>query len=580
MRDGNIVQNPEAVERREQANAEIATLLCPEGVIDMVLNEFGVEHTAEITGRKRRLVYRWINGERTRFIEDRPAGSNVAETNAFMDDNKYCLLFSAAGGTGRSYHADRRRKNQRKRIHYPLQFGWRIETAMQGLFRTHRTNQAQEPHYVLPFCPDVEAEKRFVATIVREFEAMGAMTRGQRDAAGTELFSAGDNLETPFAVDAMRGLFKAIEAGNIEEMSLVAFHEQTGLGKFEEGSLIGIREDTTMQRFLNRMLAVDLDKQHVLIQQLFDRLADIIAQAHAEGKLDEGVRRLRSLRLRIDERIELSRDVVSDASTELLKLVRTDPALKFPFENTLARLRRYEKYHRSDMSVGFYETPEDGVCAVIPLLSGEQSRYGGRRGWVITPDSERLEELYCYRNDNPEYGTYHKSIPSQDAATKWAEIAAKAEHCETTFHAVIGDMLRVWDKLPTTGYEVFRATTDDGEPLLMRVIDDNELDQMLARFGKTAGAMTLEAGITRALAGAQVQLANGWVLKRVRVNNSLRLEVLKIPSLVERKQTLSAAGYLLECIDYRWRCFVPTGRELAILSREVDEDSPVVPLAA
>jgi hypothetical protein len=141
-------------------------------------------------------------------------------------------------------------------------------------------------------------------------------------------------------------------------------------------------------------------------------------------------------------------------------------------------------------------------------------------------------------------------------------------------------MLRVWDKLPTTGYEVFRATTDDGEPLLMRVIDDNELDQMLVRFGKTAGAMTLEAGITRALAGAQVQLANGWVLKRVRVNNSLRLEVLKIPSLVERKQTLSAAGYLLECIDYRWRCFVPTGRELAILSREVDEDSPVVPLAA
>jgi hypothetical protein len=580
MRDGNIVQNPEAVERREQAKAEIATLLCPEGVIDMVLNEFGVEQTAEITGRKRRLIYKSVNGERTRVIEDRPSGSNIAETNAFMDDKKHVLIFSAAGGTGRSYHADRRRKNQQKRIHYPLQFGWRIETAMQGLFRTHRTNQAQEPHYVLPFCPDVEAEKRFVATIVREFEAMGAMTRGQRDAAGTELFSAGDNLETPFAVDAMRGLFNAIEAGTIEGMTLGQFHEQTGLGKFEDGGLVGVRDDTTMQRFLNRMLAVDLDKQHLLIQQLFDRLADIVAQAHAEGKLDEGVRRLRSLALRVDERIELSRDSITDASTELLKLVRTDPALKFPFENTLARLRRYEKYHRNDSSVGFYETEADGICAVIPLLSGEQSRYGGRRGWIITPDSERLEELYRYRNDKPEYGNYEKAIPSQDAAAKWAAIAAQAERRETTFHAVIGDMLRVWDKLPTTGYEVFRATTDDGEPLLMRVIDESEIDQMLVRFGKTAGALNLRTGIARALTGAQVQLSNGWVLKRVRVNNSLRLEVLKIPSLIERKQTLSAAGYMIECIDYRWRCFIPSGRELEILAKDVDEESPVIALAA
>jgi hypothetical protein len=254
--------------------------------------------------------------------------------------------------------------------------------------------------------------------------------------------------------------------------------------------------------------------------------------------------------------------------------------LKFPFENTLARLRRYEKYHRNDVSVGFYETEEDGICAVIPLLSGEQSRYGGRRGWIITPDSERLEELYQYRNDKPEYGNNKRAIPSQDAAVKWAAIAAKAERRETTFHAVIGDMLRVWDKLPTTGYEVFRATTDDGEPLLMRVIDNNEIDQMLVRFGKTAGALNLRSGIARALTGAQVQLANGWILKRVRVNNSPRLEVLRIPSLIERKQTLSAAGYMIECIDYRWRCFVPSGREFEILTNEVDEESPVVPLAA
>jgi hypothetical protein len=37
---------------------------------------------------------------------------------------------------------------------------------------------------------------------------------------------------------------------------------------------------------------------------------------------------------------------------------------------------------------------------------------------------------------------------------------------------------------------------------------------------------------------------------------------------------------MVECIDYRWRCFVPNGRELEILAKDVDEESPVVPLAA
>ncbi|WP_239509611.1 strawberry notch C-terminal domain-containing protein, partial [Citrobacter freundii] len=62
-----------------------------------------------------------------------------------MDDTKRILVFSDAGGTGRSYHADLAARNRRLRVHYLLEAGWKADAAIQGLGRTNRTNQAQPP---------------------------------------------------------------------------------------------------------------------------------------------------------------------------------------------------------------------------------------------------------------------------------------------------------------------------------------------------------------------------------------------------------------------------------------------------
>jgi hypothetical protein len=47
--------------------------------------------------------------------------------------------------TGRSYHADLTAKNRRQHVHYLLEAGWKADTAIQGLGRSNRTNQAQPP---------------------------------------------------------------------------------------------------------------------------------------------------------------------------------------------------------------------------------------------------------------------------------------------------------------------------------------------------------------------------------------------------------------------------------------------------
>ena len=100
--DGNPVISREAVERRDRMIEHLASLPPVQGALDQILHRFGTDLVAEVTGRSRRIVKR----DDRLCVESRPASANFAETAAFMDDDKRILVFSDAGGTGRSYHAD------------------------------------------------------------------------------------------------------------------------------------------------------------------------------------------------------------------------------------------------------------------------------------------------------------------------------------------------------------------------------------------------------------------------------------------------------------------------------------------
>ncbi|MHC4180315.1 MAG: strawberry notch C-terminal domain-containing protein, partial [Planctomycetota bacterium] len=110
----------------------------------MVLDHFGTKQVAEVTGRSIRLVK---NKDGKLVKESRSKTKNTSDIQSFQNKNKRILVFSEAGGTGASYHPDLARKNQQPRRHYLLQAGWRADVAIQGLGRTHRSNQAQAPSY-------------------------------------------------------------------------------------------------------------------------------------------------------------------------------------------------------------------------------------------------------------------------------------------------------------------------------------------------------------------------------------------------------------------------------------------------
>ena len=165
--DGNPVLCPEAVAARDALIETLAAMPPVQSALDQILHRFGHEAVAEVTGRSRR-VLRLADargGERL-ALRSRPASVNLAETAAFMDGAKRILVFSIAGGTGRSYHADLSCANTARRIHYLLEPGWRADQAIQGLGRTHRTHQASAPRF-RPIATDVKGERRFISTIAR-----------------------------------------------------------------------------------------------------------------------------------------------------------------------------------------------------------------------------------------------------------------------------------------------------------------------------------------------------------------------------------------------------------------------------
>jgi predicted RNA methylase len=288
--DGQPVQSREAVEIRDRLIEKLAALPPVQTALDQILHHFGTDQVAEVTGRSRRIVKKTDgNGGARLAAETRPASANLAETQSFMDDTKRILVFSDAGGTGRSYHADLSARNQRKRVHYLLEPGWKADTAIQGLGRSNRTNQAQPPLF-RPVATNVKGEKRFLSTIAKRLDSLGAITRGQRQTGGQGLFRPEDNLESPYARAALTELYARVYKGEVAFSSLEAFETATGLRLVtHEGVLRD--ELPPITTFLNRVLALPIALQNQFFELFEELLATRVEAAIAAGPMTSASRR-------------------------------------------------------------------------------------------------------------------------------------------------------------------------------------------------------------------------------------------------------------------------------------------------
>lgn len=113
-------------------------------------------------------------------------------------------------------HGDRNCPTAHRRpVHYLLEPGWRAAIAIQGLGHTNRTNQMSAPIF-RPMTTDCRGERRFISTIARRLDSLGALTRGQRQTGGQNLFDPKDNLESDYARDALQQWYALLNRGKLK----------------------------------------------------------------------------------------------------------------------------------------------------------------------------------------------------------------------------------------------------------------------------------------------------------------------------------------------------------------------------
>ena len=553
--DGQPVQSREAAELRDRLIEKLCALPPVQTALDQILHHFGAEAVAEVTGRSRRIVKRTgADGHARLAIEGRPASANLGETQSFMDDKKRILVFSDAGGTGRSYHADLRARNQRKRVHYLLEPGWKADTAIQGLGRSNRTNQAQPPLF-RPVSTNVKGEKRFLSTIARRLDSLGAITRGQRQTGGQGLFRPEDNLESAYAQAALIELYGRIFRGEVEFASLKDFEEATGLSLTAQGG--AMREDLPpITTFLNRLLALRIALQNRYFE-LFEELLNIrVEAAIAAGIYDQGLETIRAESLVITARDILHKHARSGAETSLLTVRREDKNEPLSLQDALALAKA--------PNISLAVNPQSGRAALLAPASS------------LTLEDGRVEERIrlirpMSRDTTPKEKlaqSQWRQADAQEFEEAWLTELEKIPATRVSnMYLVAGLLLPVWKHLPRGQSKVYRLETDERERVIGRLLNVTDVPSLRTAFnldgGKTlspADALSLLLG-----EGTPLPLRGDLTLKISAVMGAKRIELLGF-SDTEVGQ-LKSFGFFSEIISWRLRLFLPKDTGIDALER-------------
>jgi len=568
--DGNMVAEPlrdetgamvvsrEALALRDEAMMDLMALAPIPSALDQILWAFGDEAVAEVTGRSIRPLK---SQDGAIFIEKRAASSNSSETRAFMDGEKDILIFSDAGGTGRSYHAAQTAKNQKRRRHYLLEPGWRADAAIQGLGRTHRSAQVSAPFFRV-CTSDVHGEKRFTSTIARRLDELGALTKGQRETGSQGMFRDEDNLESPIARAALRGYYADLAAGRAEAMSYESFTDWTALRLIDKDGVL--REELPpIQRFLNRVLALPIHMQNALFAEFMRRIADQTERARAAGTLDLGIETLRGERIEQVSTEDLWTCPRSGAVTRIIGLEVTDPVNVLSGDAALDR--NPDKQPMINRASG-----RAGLISKRPMQIYDEEIVTLMRKVTRPSGSTYLEET--------KFETTAWEQIDRDAFLRvWDDEADSLPKTTTTkLYLLTGLLLPIWKDIPSGNERIYRVTPEGSPSMIGRTVSEDGVAALRVRFMRGT-PKTPQEMLTAALGStASIDLGRGLTLTRRRVAGAPRLEVGGADK--GTIDGLKAVGCFTEIIAFQLRVFVPHGEGVdtaAILDRIIGKGSPL-----
>jgi len=436
---------------RDDLLDKVAALKLPANALDAIIDELGGSNAvAEMTGRKGRLL---AVGSDTAYVRRNASMAadvsmkdvNLAEKEEFLQGRKLVAIISEAASSGISLQADKRIRNQRRRVHITLELPWSADKAVQQFGRSHRSNQTSAPEFKL-VVTKCGGEHKFTATVAKRMECLGALLTGDRRATGLSASLSTYDVDNHYGRQALRVLLGAIHSRRAVDLTVVGplpkemkiddttieqwrsaftsvaisdevmaksirYRQPAQKSTFQDSGVI------TVPRFLNRLLAVPYKLQNQIFDAFSAIYANLVHYAKAVNQLDEGIVDIRG-------NVVVTQDamIATDGSGFELRLVtlEVDRGMSFQAAQAAiadARARREALIAKSGEKNA--STPADGFYASIKPMFNQTFIL------CATPVADlcRKKELMIYR-------------PNTGLGKRWVEQMLKSK-CAILVSAMI-----------------------------------------------------------------------------------------------------------------------------------------------
>ncbi|XP_069557110.1 protein strawberry notch homolog 1 isoform X2 [Brachyistius frenatus] len=491
----------------------------PPNTLDELIDELGgPDNVAEMTGRKGRVV---SNDDGTITYESRSELDvpveilNLTEKQRFMDGEKNISIISEAASSGISLQADRRVKNQRRRVHMTLELPWSADRAIQQFGRTHRSNQVTAPEYVF-LISELAGEQRFASIVAKRLESLGALTHGDRRATETRDLSR-FNFDNKYGRNALEIVMKSIVK---LDTPLVTPPSNFKGDFFKEiqGGLIGVglinvedrsgtltldKDYNNIGKFLNRILGMEVQQQNALFQYFSDTLAAVIQEAKKNGRYDMGILDFGSG----DEKVR---------KVDCRKFLTPGYTTSGHVELYTVSVERGMSWEEATHAWAEQNGPDDGFYVQMrnnkkTAILIKELNTKKRLFLVYRPNTGRQLKLETYTDIKKKF----KKVMSEDAKQHWtdqykssAKICSHAYwrgnckkasvglQCEVglrcrTYYVLCGSVLSVWNELeevltPVSGtnvkVQIVRLRTEDGQRIVGLIIPANCVSPLINKL--------------------------------------------------------------------------------------------------
>ena len=484
--NGEQVHSKAALALKQELLDRLATLALPEHPLDQIINYFGAENVAEMTGRKNRLV-KLSNGDfayRPRGISGVPQRqTNLHELQNFQSKRKRIAVMSEVAATGDSLHSDKRALNQERREHIAAELKWSADKQLQDFGRTNRCNQASPPIYILIYT-ELGGEKRFSTSIARRLASTGALNKGDRRAnqiGGLERF----NLESKEGRAALKIVYDRILAGivipGLDDVKL-ALSDMGILSKSESGEqTISESEKQNIPRFFNRLLSLEVARQNALFEYFYKIYTETVEHLKASGKYDLGLEDIKAKSVKIKREPQLiHQDQTTGAATHLYELetiVPTNPAHFDDLEKTEG-LYFYRKLGTKE------DTPE--FIAARPSLVHTDPQTGESYQTYAVSRPKGFNLFYL---TDSELAARYRLVPKAKAKNWWnGEVGKIPPFVSKTVFLLSGALIPVWRQIKNikdAAFKIVRTTTDEGVRLVGLQVPKPQVKEITRLFDCT-----------------------------------------------------------------------------------------------